>query len=330
MSVPSKPRLLAVDDSRLILRVIRDYFAAQGWEVVEADDGAAGAAALSDGLPTAIVSDVLMPGMDGWDFYRAVRGRAGGADVPFVFLTVERELPSRLQGLHIGADDYMTKPFDVEELYARITRLVDKRAEREAMRSRSTALLAGSVEHMAISDLLQIWSLNGKEGTVHLRQDGSDGRIEFEAGQMVDAACGTVRGVKALFRMLGWDRAEFHVTPRRDPLAERTIDIPASAVLMDGLVSLDDWVRWKEHLPAPEASVDLAPDARARLQGHTPNAVEFDVLSRAKNRTPVGRILDENPFPDALVAEALCTLAARGVIRVHAPEGAPAAGDAAR
>jgi two-component system, OmpR family, response regulator len=311
----ARRRLLAVDDNRLILRVIEDFFVPHGWDVVACDDAQAALDSIERALPDAIVSDVLMPGMDGWSLFDEVRRHPRASDVPFVFLTVEGELPQRLRGLHHGADDYMTKPFAVEELHARVERLVEQRRAMATARRGGDALLAGSVEHLAISDLLQILSLNGKDGVVHLRQDEEEGHIEFVAGQIVDAAAGSARGAKALYRMLGWSVATFRVLPRAGEPAQPTIAAPTANVLMDGLVSLDEWIRWKDLLPPADAPLDLATDARTRLHGHAVSPAEFDVLARAKAGTTVARAIAESPHPDALVAEAICTLQSRGVVR---------------
>ena len=117
-------RLLAVDDNRLILQVIDDFFTPQGWDALCVTSAREALASLEDETPDAIVSDILMPGMDGWEFLEAVRRRSATAAVPFLFLTIEAELPHRLRGLQLGADDYITKPFAVEELHARIERLL--------------------------------------------------------------------------------------------------------------------------------------------------------------------------------------------------------------
>lgn len=308
-------RLLAVDDNRLILRVIEDFFAPRGWDVAKAENVAAARAALAGASPDVIVSDILMPDVDGWTFFEDVRKRKETESVPFVFLTVERELPQRLRGLHLGADDYMTKPFAVEELFLRIERLLERNASvKSAKDEPGDTLLAGTLEHLAISDLLQILALNGKNGVVHLRREDEAGRITFVGGKIVDATVGVARGVKALYRMLGWDDAAFRVVAHKGEAPEPTVTGATSTVLMDGVVSLDEWSRWAELLPEGDTRLTLADDARSRLQGHPLRPVEYDILARAKAGVLVKDAIELSAYTDASVAEAICTLIARGIM----------------
>jgi hypothetical protein len=256
--------------------------------------------------------------MDGWALFEEVRRHPDTSEVPFIFLTVESELPKRLRGFHVGADDYIIKPFAVEELHARIERILERRRALEEARRGGDALLAGSGEHLAISDLLQILALNHKDGVVHLRQGDEDGRIVFENGEMVHAASGGARGRKALYRMLGWASAMFRVVPREDTPEERSLSDPTANALMDGLVALDEWNRWRGSLPADETVLELTPDAKTRLGDHPITAAKFDVMARAKGGATVRAILDESAIPDAELAEAICALLSRGALRARA------------
>lgn len=315
----SRPlRLLVVDDSRLILRMVRDFFTQRSYDVVEAGNGEEAIARLVGFVPDVIISDILMPVMDGWKLFEEVRRLPETSEVPFVFLTVESELPKRLRGFRLGADDYIIKPFAVEELHARVERILERRRALEAARRGGDALLAGSVEHLAISDLLQILALNHKDGTVHLEEGDEEGRIVFAAGEMVHAECGPAKGVKALYRMLGWNSAAFRLLPREGHLEERTITTPAANALMDGLVSLDEWNRWRGQLPSDDTTIELAADAKATLGSHPVTPAQFDVMSRAKGGATVRAVLDESPLPDADLAEAIAILLACGALRPRA------------
>ncbi len=311
---PPSRRLLIVDDDRIILRIVHDFFGPHGYRVDQAEDGAAALALIDQAVPDIIIADILMPNLDGWELFEEVRRRPPTARVPFVFLTTERDLPQRLRGFHMGADDYITKPFDVEELHARVERILQRQAEMERTALGDRTLLTGSVHHMPLSDLLQILSLNGKDGTLVLKQGTDQGSIVFVAGAIVHAACGRVSGVKALYRMLGWGGAHFRVLPLAGEAPRKTVDQPTTSVLMDGLVSLDEWNRWHMMLPAEEAVLELAADARERLGSRRLAPAAVDVLARVEGGAAVGDILENSPLPDADLAEAMCTLISAGVL----------------
>lgn len=299
-----KKRLLVVDDSRLILRMVADFFAPHGWDVVEAEDGTKALARLAEAPFDVVVADVLMPNMDGWTLLEEVRRLPQGGDLPFVFLTTEADLPQRLRGLNAGADDYLTKPFAVEELHARVERLVARRKRPEGM----APLLRGNVRHLGMADLLQILSLNGQDGIVELEQDGERGLLAIEMGMIVHARCAGVTDVKAVHRLLSWGRAEFRVLPL-DGVPQRTMCEPATNVLMDGLVSLDEWNRWVGELPHPGTRLEVTGD----LAGAT--TAEAEVVARARDGATLQEVLDGSALPDGELAEAVCALLGRGTVR---------------
>ena len=314
MTSPPTRRLLVVDDDRLILRIVRDFFTPRGYHVDKAEDGREALKRIDEAAPDIVVADVLMPTMDGWELFREVRQKLPTSRIPFVFLTTETGLQHRLRGLHMGADDYITKPFHVEELHARVERILLRQVEMARRILDEASILAGSVRHMPLSDLLQILSLNGKDGTLALENGAENGAIVLVAGSIAHAACGRVTGVKALYRMLGWTGATFRVLPPGGAAVPRTIDDATTNVLMDGLVSLDEWNRWHKMLPEAGTLLELAPDAGQRLGSRRLAPAEVDVLARAKEGTAVGEVLEQSPLPDADLAEAMCTLLTSGVL----------------
>src|SRR4051794_11669779 len=108
--------LLLVDDDAPIRRMLERTLAAEGYEVVAAADGGAALAAVERSLPDAIVLDLSMPGVDGLAVTR--RLRAKGLQVPILLLTARDAIADRVAGLDAGADDYLVKPFDADELTA--------------------------------------------------------------------------------------------------------------------------------------------------------------------------------------------------------------------
>ncbi|MFG3519026.1 response regulator transcription factor [Nocardia nova] len=111
-------RVLVVDDEPMIVELLSVSLRYQGFEVATAANGAEGLDRAKQFRPDALIVDVMMPGMDGFGLLR--RLRADGIDAPVLFLTARDEVEDKITGLTLGADDYVTKPFSLEEVVARL------------------------------------------------------------------------------------------------------------------------------------------------------------------------------------------------------------------
>lgn len=118
-------RILVVEDEPAMLRGLRDNFAAHGHEVIVATDGAAGMERALTAGPDLIVLDLMLPKVNGYEICRAVRER--GLDMPILMLTAKSQEEDVVLGLNLGADDYVTKPFRIRELLARVHALLRRR-----------------------------------------------------------------------------------------------------------------------------------------------------------------------------------------------------------
>jgi two-component system response regulator CpxR len=123
-----KTRLLVIDDDRKLCRLIRDYLEPMGYDVESAHTGPEGLDKARAGQYQAILLDVMLPGMDGFEVLKHLRRTS---EVPVLMLTARGEEPDRIVGLEIGADDYLPKTFSTRELLARL-RAVTRRATRAA------------------------------------------------------------------------------------------------------------------------------------------------------------------------------------------------------
>ncbi len=115
-------RILVVDDDRAVRDALRRALTLGGYEVLAAEGGQQGLTEIATGLPDAVVLDVGMPGLDGLEVCRRLRG--AGNRVPVLMLTARDAIADRIDGLDAGADDYLVKPFDVGELKARLRALL--------------------------------------------------------------------------------------------------------------------------------------------------------------------------------------------------------------
>jgi DNA-binding response OmpR family regulator len=113
-------KILIVDDDRTLRTVLTRYLENRGYQVEQVSSGAEALVAFAKNPPDLVVSDVMMPEMDGLEFCRRLRGTPSGQLMPFIFLSGKGELEDRIYGHSIGADDYLTKPVDPRELVAKI------------------------------------------------------------------------------------------------------------------------------------------------------------------------------------------------------------------
>ncbi len=128
-------RILVIDDEPNITRVLRGSLTAQGYDVRTANDPEEGLRTFKDWTPDLVITDLMMPGMSGVEVCRAIRLHSG---IPILVLSVREHERSKVEALDAGADDYITKPFGIQELLARVRAHLRRAPERAA-----TAIEAG-------------------------------------------------------------------------------------------------------------------------------------------------------------------------------------------
>ncbi len=156
----SKGRILVVEDDFDISNMLRIYFTGQGFEVSVAPRGNDALAMTRQSLPHLIVLDIMLPDMDGYAVCKQLRTTTRTSHIPIIFLTQKDERSDKIAGLELGADDYITKPFDIEELKLRVTNAIS-RQERESQTDPRTGLPSGRLieDHLRRIIRTQGWAL---------------------------------------------------------------------------------------------------------------------------------------------------------------------------
>jgi DNA-binding response OmpR family regulator len=144
----TKTRVLVIDDEAPIRLLCRVNLEAENMTVLEADDGPSGIEAAQRELPDAILLDVMMPGLDGWQVAERLLDDEQTNSIPIVFLTARAELRDRARGLDLGGMEYVTKPFNPVELAPTVRALLDRvaRGERDELRHQKLASLRTLLE----------------------------------------------------------------------------------------------------------------------------------------------------------------------------------------
>ncbi len=150
----AKPRILIVDDDPLMRRIVAQSLDRAAYDISEAESGLAGVHTAIEQPPDLILLDVMMPEMDGFEVIRRLREHPLTQNVPIILLTALGEMTEKVYGMQLGADDYMTKPFDPRELRARVQTHL-KRSEHYMQSSPLTSLPGNHAIHQVITTRLE-------------------------------------------------------------------------------------------------------------------------------------------------------------------------------
>lgn len=156
----AKSKILIVEDDLDVAEMLNAYFRVQGYEVFTVNWGEDGVRAAQTILPDLMILDIRLPDIDGYEVARRVRTDRRTNEIPIIFLTEKRERVDRLQGFEVGADDYITKPFDVQELRLRVRNAL-KRVSQGSLTNPVSGLPEGPLVEERLSEVIHKsgWSL---------------------------------------------------------------------------------------------------------------------------------------------------------------------------
>ena len=181
------PKVLVVDDELKIARLVRDYLIEAGFDVALASTGPAAVASVRSDRPDLVVLDLGLPGMDGYDVTRAIRGQSA---IPIIMLTARSEETDRIVGLELGADDYVVKPFSPRELVARVKAVLRRTGGEVATETIRVMDLLISLPHRSVERDASRIELTATEFELLKALASNPGRV-FTRGQLLDS----IRGV---------------------------------------------------------------------------------------------------------------------------------------
>ena len=165
-------KILIVDDDRTMRTVLTRYLENRGYQVEQVSSGYEALAVFAKSPPDLVVSDVMMPEMDGLEFCRRLRATPSGQLMPFIFLSGRGELEDRIHGHEIGADDYLTKPVDPRELVAKIEAQLERtrRIHSEIVRLMQLAVgsraISSSPQPSSLPENTEIFDTSAEEATI--------------------------------------------------------------------------------------------------------------------------------------------------------------------
>jgi len=239
-------KILVVDDEENIRHLLRLAFE-DDFEVREARDGEDALEVALSWKPNLVISDIMMPKLDGYGLYRKLKGRAETASIPFVFLSAKKDVEERVVGLEMGADDYITKPFSIKELKAKVKSIIKKAKD---LQSRGS--LEGVLSEVDLVEIIQLLEMGRKSGMLILETGESTGDIYFAEGRPLFARTDHWSGNDAFFTMLSWKEGRFRLDPAEQDVEENVDGSRGQELLMEGVRLVDEMAEAIRCLPPGE------------------------------------------------------------------------------
>lgn len=318
-SVKSQPEkkqvdILLVDDDRTGLMILSRSLERANFSVSNASSANEALDLLSQIRPEVIIADVSMPGMDGYEFLRAVRA-LGLTDVPFIFCSGRDGALDRIMGLRLGADDYLVKPIVPEEVILKVRLQITKvqylRALKLALERRdSHSVMSGNFGGISVVDVLQTARMLGNgEYAVRLTTDEDSGAVYLKDGKVLHAETGWMVGGKAFSRILTWERGSFNIENKTYD-DEPTLFNSLEELMLDHLTQLDEVRMLREKIEYQGNSFVVA------ARSENPGEKETQLCDVIDQYPTLGDILDYSPLSDRDTCELVLQLLNKGVIKV--------------
>ena len=247
-------KIIVVDDQRVILKMVRMTLESAGHDVICLQEPAKLLLMLPQERPDALILDILMPEVSGWDLLTEIRQDSAYQSLPIIMLTALNDGPFRVRGLRAGANEYMGKPFDPAELIARLDSLLTRQREDDAK-------LIGDLQFVDLPGLVQYLAQHKKSGRLEVHSNVSHGHMDLASGDVADASFGAMRGAAALEAMLELRHGSFRFVPMNVKAIAAEGEASINHTLFQAAWVEDELKRKESFLPGTESGLTIHGEA---------------------------------------------------------------------
>lgn len=241
-----KDLILVVDDDDDVNNLLDTVLSKKGYQVLTASDGVEGIKLVEAHSPDLIISDIIMPNLDGFEFLCHLRQHAEHRHIPFIFLSQMKNVPEKAMNLNIAADYYIGKPFDWKKIVARIQKIFELRDKALELQKARSKGFNGDLSNLSLLELLQIMELGSKTGRLMVSHDNHIGEIHICQGKVCHAelnAKDEATGLEAVHQLLEWKEGTFVFDASFQPETTKALAKISNLLL--------NWVVSKDHQSRP-------------------------------------------------------------------------------
>lgn len=286
---------------------LAERLTAQGMTAEHAADGNVALQKALELKPSLVIIDADLRIIPAPRLAQILRTNRQGNDLSIVFVGEEGE---EIEGFVRHRDRFFARPLNVSQ-FADFVEKHFRRMERAQQLLRQKKEVEGSLDQLALADLLQLFGLNSKSGTLFLTRHAERGTVQLQNGQIVNALLGRVDGEKALYRLLLWTSGTFRFSPG-EISASAKITAPTDHLIMEGFRLGDEAAEQTERLPSLQSRMQLIIPLDHLPQGLRPATRE--IVLKLESYPRVSDLLDHCPYADLQILQVLRVLREKGVI----------------
>lgn len=241
-------KVLVIDDDRMVRHMVKTILAAPEYEVFEAENGKEGLEKAVMHAPSAILLDVMMPEMNGWQFIENFRKIPRFAFIPVIFMTSMSSLLTRARVFRNGADDFMQKPFPAAEVSFRVRKAINygKRIAKDFSKNSTeeeTLEFFGTLNELGIASFLLFLESDQKTGNLTVTSGQEECTIIFSKGVIVDAK---IKGkenyeyTEIVYELLKWSAGKYKFSKTDVVFEEDKTRLPITPLIIEGARRIDE------------------------------------------------------------------------------------------
>lgn len=310
-----RKRILIATGNFQEISSLRKSLVASGYRVKLADDGQSALVLCRKFKPHLICSELVLAKVDGHHLLRELKSQSATKLIPFVLLSHHRSVEERVHSMHLGADEYITKPFEVQEVVLRIEILLKEFEELQRHTTRASKGFSGNLTEMNLVELIQILQISEKSANIKLQNDSQAGRVYVQQGQVVDAKLPALPPKHALFRMFTWSEGNFIVELVETELVN-TLNEPTEKLIRQGLEYRDKWDEIRKKLPSLSTLVEPGP----KVPEESLSKEQRLLLRMLNGKTRIVDLIEQSEMVDLKALKIVYKLMSEGTIVISSEE----------
>jgi len=324
-----KGKVLIVDDDPIMGNLLEVRLSESGFESLYFESGEEALDKIHQVKPDIIISDIVMPIMNGYELHRRLRQDASTSGIPFLFLSAKSEKSDQMKGLRMGADDYVCKPFKIEDLIERIERVMESAVKAKTFNLKDD--FSDVLSAMKLNEVLQVVELNHKSGELLLTHSKGEkiGRILFRDGKLINAEKPPLKGVEAFFELMEETEGFFEFYGKTIPDEPDIITDTNRAILVKAGNLIVESKKLYDKIPNTDVFLVRIPADNRKASEYTPTSVKNriineegfqEILSLIDQRRTVREIINCGTMSRLRASAILSDLLNEKLVKIYEPE----------